>query len=240
MGSRLMRKRTESRELALGSISALQQRKSLGQHVFEHLRQAIIRGQLQSGKWLVESHIAENYGTSRTPVREAIHKLEREGLVQKQPRGGFKVLGLNRSDIEETFGIRSVLESYAARLAAVKHRKNELKPLQKKIEEFQRQLEKSQLDALPRINTEFHDLLYALSKSPKLIHLIHGLRDQIYRFRKMILEQENMARRSNEDHRLMLDLIRRRDAEGVEKVVREHILRGQDVVLQSFDEQQKT
>jgi DNA-binding GntR family transcriptional regulator len=83
-------------------------------------------------------------------------------------------------------------------------------------------------------------LLYALSKSPKLIHLINGLQDQIYRFRKIILEQENMARKSNEDHRLMLDLIHRRDAEGVERVVREHILRGQDAVLKSFDEQQKT
>jgi len=235
-----MRKRTESKELGLGSLPVLRQRKSLGQHVFEHLKQAIIRGQVQPDKWLVESHIAEALDISRTPVREAIHKLEREGLVQKQPRGGFTVLGLNRSDIEETFGIRSVLESYAARLAAIKHRKHELKPLEKKIEEFQRHLDKKQWEALPRVNTEFHDLLYALSKSPKLIHLINGLRDQIYRFRKIILEQENMAHKSNEDHRLMLDLIRRRDAEGVERIVREHILRGQDVVLKSFDEQHKS
>jgi DNA-binding GntR family transcriptional regulator len=235
-----MRKRTESKDLGLESLPVLQQRKSLGQHVFEHLKQAIIRGQVQPGKWLVESHIAEALDISRTPVREAIHKLEREGLVKKQPRGGITVLGLNRADIEETFGIRSVLESYAARLAALKHRRNELKPLEKKIEEFQRHLDKKHWGVLPRINTEFHDLLYALSKSPKLIHLINGLQDQIYRFRKIILEQENMAHQSNEDHRLMLELIRRRDAEGVERLVREHILRGQDVVLKSFDEQHKT
>ncbi len=76
---------------------------------------------MSSGSRVVESRIAEALGISRTPVREAMHKLEREGLLQRQPKGGYIVLGLNRDDIEETFGIRSVLESYAARLAAVKH-----------------------------------------------------------------------------------------------------------------------
>ena len=89
------------------------------------------------GTRLVESQIAEVQGISRTPVREAIHKLEREGFVVRQPKGGFTVLGFNREDIEETFGIRSVLEGYAAKLAAIRHRPEELKSLEKKINEFQ-------------------------------------------------------------------------------------------------------
>jgi len=103
--------------------------RALGQHVFDNLRQAIIRGNIAPGEWLVESHIAQMLGISRTPVREAIHKLEREMLIERQPRGGFTVLGLNRDDIEETFGIRSILEGYAARLATVKHHPRELKVL---------------------------------------------------------------------------------------------------------------
>jgi DNA-binding GntR family transcriptional regulator len=230
-----MKRRAELNNLNLKPLRSLHARKSLGQNVFDSLKQAIIRGDISSGEWLVESHIAEVLGISRTPVREAIHKLERERLIERQPRGGFTVLGLNRQDIEETFGIRSVLEAYAARLASVKHQPEELKPLEKKIREFQKSLANHQMEDLPQINTEFHDLLYALSKSPRLIHMINGLRDQIYRFRQMILKDSNLAQMSNEDHKLMLQCIRQRDAEAVENLVREHILRGQEVVLQEMD-----
>jgi DNA-binding GntR family transcriptional regulator len=85
------------------------------------------------------------------------------------------------------------------------------------------------------VNTEFHDLLYALSRSPRLIGMIDGLRDHIFRFRRIILKDEQQSRTSNEDHRLILDYIRRRDAEGVEQLVREHIMRGQEMVLKALD-----
>ncbi len=229
-----MRKKAELKGFDPGPLQVLQERKSLGQHVFDNLKQAIIRGNIKPGEWLVESHIAQMLGISRTPVREAIHKLEREQLIERQPRGGFTVLGLSRNDIEETFGIRSVLEGYAARLATVKHQTEELAVLEEKIDEFQEFLNKEQLDALPGINTEFHDLLYALSKSPRLIHMINALRDQIFRFRQMILKDDKLATISNEDHIQMLKFMRKRDAEGVEKLVRDHILRGQDEVLREF------
>jgi DNA-binding GntR family transcriptional regulator len=232
-----MKKKAELRDLDLGPLQAFQERKSLGEHVFDSLKQAIIKGNFSSGEWLVESHIAETLGISRTPVREAIHKLEREGFIERQPRGGFTVLGFNREDIEETFGIRSVLEGYAARLAAIKYRAEELLPLERKIEEFQRALDRNKMYVLPAINTEFHDLLYALSKSPKLIHMINGLRDQIYRYRQVILKETKFASTSNQDHRQMLKYIRKRDTDGVERLVREHILRGQAMVLKEFDEQ---
>jgi DNA-binding GntR family transcriptional regulator len=232
-----MRQKVELNNLDFGSLQALQARKSLGEHVFDSLKQAIIRGNMSPGEWLVESHIADTLGISRTPVREAIHKLEREGLIERQPRGGFTVLGLTRDDIEETFGIRAVLEGYAARLAAIKHHKKELAPLEKKIEEFEKHLAQKQQAELTRINTEFHDLLYALSKSPKLVHMINGLRDQIFRFRQMILKESKMAKISNEDHKQMLEFIRKRDTDGVETLVRGHIIRGQEIVLEAFDKQ---
>jgi DNA-binding GntR family transcriptional regulator len=170
-------------------------------------------------------------------VREAIHKLEREGLIERQPRGGFTVLGLDRDNIEETFGIRSVLEGYAARLAAVKHDTHELEDLEDKIDEFQKALDRKKMSLLPAINTEFHDLLYSLSKSPKLINMINGLRDQIYRYREMILKERKFASTSNLDHKRMLKYIRKRDAEGAERLVRDHILRGQQMVLKEYDRQ---
>jgi DNA-binding GntR family transcriptional regulator len=232
-----MKKRATLNDLDFGPLQAFQERKSLGEHVFESLKQAIIRGKISPDEWLVESHIAETLGISRTPVREAIHKLEREGLIERQPRGGFTALGLNRDDIEETFGLRGLLEGYAARLAAVKHKAQELKPLETKIEDFQKALDLKKMDLLPAINTEFHDLLYGLSKSPKLINMINGLRDQIYRYREMILKERKFASTSNLDHKRMLQCIRKRDVEGAERLVKDHILRGREMVLKAYDKQ---
>ncbi|MEE8415077.1 MAG: GntR family transcriptional regulator [Desulfobacterales bacterium] len=217
------------------TLKHVSERKSLGDHVFENLKQVIIRGEAVPGTRLVESRIADAMDISRTPVREAMHKLEREGLIEKLPRGGFSVLGLTREEIEETFGIRSVLESYAASLSALNYQEGALLPLEEKISEYEMYLQKKQLEILPKINTEFHDLLYALSRSPKLNRMINHLRDQIYRFRQILLKDERMAQVSNADHRQMVALIRKKDAEGVEQLVREHILRGQAAVLKEFD-----
>jgi DNA-binding GntR family transcriptional regulator len=229
-------KKNKIQSLGLEQLTSLAERKSLGQHVFENLKQAIISGKIPPGQRLVENRLAETLGISRTPVREAIHKLEREGCLGKRPRGGFVVLGLDSIDIEETFGIRSVLEGYAARLAAIKHAEIDLEPLEAHIRTFQKHLDKDELEVLPDINTEFHDMLYALSKSPRLIKMINDLKDQIFRFRQMILRDAELAAMSNSDHIQMLESIKRRDAEGVEKLVHEHLMRGQSAVLKFIKE----
>ena len=179
-------KKNNNTTLGIEQLSGLAERKSLGQHVFENLKQAIINGKIPAGQRLVENRLAETLGISRTPVREAIHKLEREGFLGKRPRGGFVVLGLDSVDIEETFGIRSVLEGYAARLAAIRHAENDLEPLEAHIQTFQQHLDNDELEILPDLNTEFHDMLYAISKSPRLIKMINDLKDQIFRFRQMV------------------------------------------------------
>jgi DNA-binding GntR family transcriptional regulator len=227
---------TQSKNIGFETLRSLPERRSLGQHAYEKLKQAIVKGDLAAGSRVIESRVANVLGISRTPVREASHKLEREGLLRHGPSGGFFVVGLMKADIEETFGIRSVLESYAARLATIHHKgEEELDPLDQKIHEYQRHLDQGNLKTLLRINTEFHDLLYALSRSPKLIKMISDLQDQIYRFRQVLLKTEENARISNEDHKMMIEFIKKRDAEAVEKLVRSHILRGQAIVLQQFD-----
>jgi DNA-binding GntR family transcriptional regulator len=227
--------KTELKSPDVQPLTALPGRKPLGQHVFENLKQAILRGSVAPGDRLVENRLAETLDISRTPVREAIHKLEREGWLRRLPRGGFTVVSLTREDIEETFGIRCVLECYAARLAALNHSEEDLKPLDERIREFQRCLDAGQIDELPRINTEFHNLFYDLSRSPRLVKMIHDLRDQIYRFRRIILQVETMAKVSNNDHRKMLKAIRMRDSDRVERLVEEHILRGRKIVLRELE-----
>ena len=227
---------TAHQEMAdLKDFMALPERRSLGQSVYENLKEAIMEGSLVPDSRVVETRFAEALGISRTPVREAMHKLEREGLLRQDPKGGFYVVGLSRADIEEAFGIRSVLESYAARLATIRHKDGELAPLEKKLADYEACLSQGRIDELPGINTDFHDLLYGLSRSPKLVKMINDIRVQIFRFRQVILKIDGMARVSNEDHRLMMAAIRAREADRVERLVREHILRGQEIVLREFE-----
>ena len=158
--------------------------------------------------------------------------------IEKIPSGGFRVKTLTREDIDETFGIRSVLEAYAARLAAQNHQEADLLPLEKKMTQYQTCLKNKDTDKLQAINTELHDLLYALSQSPRLIKMINQLRAQISRFRQIILKQEAFAVESNEDHIKMLTAIRERDGELVETLVRDHILRGKSAVLSKLAEEE--
>lgn len=215
-------------------------RKSLGQDVFEYLKNAIIDQTIAPGSRLVESKLADMLGISRTPLREALHKLEREDWIEQIPSGGFQVVTLTREEIEQTFGIRSVLEAYAARLAAENCSDADLVPLEKKMKEYQKCLDLNKdRDKLQIINTQFHDLLYALSNSPKLIKMINQLRAQISRFRQIILKQEEYAQKSNDDHVQMLDAIRARDGEAVEQLVRAHIIKGKNVVLAQLIREEK-
>jgi DNA-binding GntR family transcriptional regulator len=167
-------------------------------------------------------------------MRKANYKLERERPLGELPQSGLLMVDPSREEIEETFGIRSVLESYAARLAAIKHEKEELGPLEEKIEEFQHYLNSAEMEALPRINTEFHNLLYGLSKSPTLIKMINDLQEEIYSFRRIILNRKKVAKQSNDNHRQIFKAMKERDPDRVETLVRKHVLRGQKLTLKEL------
>ncbi|UCF84776.1 MAG: GntR family transcriptional regulator [Desulfobacteraceae bacterium] len=222
-------------QIGLDPLESLPLRRSLGQHIFSYLKEAIIKGDIAPGNRLVENRLAKLLGISRTPVREAFHKLEREGFIKLTLQGGYAVTGLTREEIEDIFGIRSLLESYAARLAAIRHEGDDLLPLKEKIEEFRECLDRHQLRDLTKINTEFHDILYTLSKRPKLIEMINNLRDQIYRFRRIILSEEKYAEISHKTHRKLFTALKKRDADRVENLMREHILDGQRIVLNALE-----
>lgn len=211
-------------------------RRALREETYEALRKAILRGRVKPGQRLKEERLASEIGTSRTPVREAFHKLEQEELVTRLPRGGFVVREWNRSDVEEIFGIRSVLESYAASMATEKIDDAKLEMLEDKLRESEECLKRRNTEKLIQLNTEFHDILYKSSNSRKLYHMINNLRDYFYRYRVAILGLNGIPQVSLRDHRKMVAAMRKKDSALVEKLVREHILRGKEIVLREFGE----
>jgi DNA-binding GntR family transcriptional regulator len=226
--------RTEMERLLPGI--RVTRRKALREEAYEALRKAILRGRVKPGQRLKEERLASEIGTSRTPIREAFHKLEQEGLVTRLPRGGFAVREWSQSDVEEIFGIRSVLESYAASLATEKIEEAKLATLEGKLRESEECLRKGETEKLIQLNTEFHDLLYKSSNSPRLYHMINTLRDYFYHYRVGILRVDGIPRVSLRDHKRMIAAMRKKDSTLVERLVREHILRGKEIVLREFEE----
>lgn len=218
---------------AVVSLS-ISKRQTLREEVYETLKKAILRGKIRSGQRLLEEQLASIVGTSRTPIREAVHKLEKDELVIRLPKGGFAVRQFTFEDIEEIFAIRSVLESHAAVLANRHITSEKIMFLEKKIEKSEQCLAKGDIDGLIRLNTEFHDILYKLAKSKKLYTMISNFRDYFYRYRVAILGVDGMPDISIQDHKDMLEAMRAKNGAKVEKLVKRHILRGKDIVIQQI------
>jgi len=208
--------------------------RSLSQVIYASLRRSILRGEIPSGRRLVEERLASLLGASRTPVREALQRLTQEDLLQKLRYGGYEVRRITTKEVEEIFGIRSVLESYAAVLATRNMDQEVMEELERIIRISQEALDSHDLESFVRLNTDFHDRLYRASKSDRLYRTIQELRDHFYRFRRIILSKGRMPSISIKDHRAMIKAMQRRDEKKVERLVRQHILRGMKVVLREM------
>jgi len=211
-------------------------RKSLREEVYDSLKKSILHGKLKAGQRLIEETLAHQIGISRTPVREAFHKLERDDLVTRLPKGGFAVREFTKEDVEEIFGIRSALESYAAYLATFHIPPDRISILEKKIEESERALENGDDEKVVQLHTEFHDLLYKSCKSKKLTDMINNFRDYFYRYRSALLHTKEGFTYSLEGHRQMLEAMRNKNARLVERLVRKHLERGKEIVIREIDE----
>jgi DNA-binding GntR family transcriptional regulator len=209
---------------------AVKKKKLLREHVYSGVKKAIIGGDFQPGKRLIEERLAADMTTSRTPVREAIQKLEKEGLIFRLPRGGFAVKPVTEEEVEEVMGLRSVLEGYAAFLATSRITDSELKELEKIIAQEDACLNNLNVDEFIRLDGEFHDALYKAAKNARLYTLLNDLRDYMYRYRVIILHYQRKLHLAVQDHKEMLASMKAKSPRQVEKLVRKHVSRGKDII----------
>ena len=228
-------KKEGSVETTLGGLR-VSKKKSLREEVYQSLRKSILHGKLKGGQRLIEEQLADQVGISRTPVREAFHKLERDELVIRLPKGGFAVREFTKEDVEEIFGIRSALESYAAYLATLHMAPDKISILEKKLKESEGASKRGDDDKVLQLHNEFYDLLYKSCKSKKLAEMINSFRDYFYRYRSALLHIENGMSYSNKDHRQMLEAMKKKNPRLAERLVRKHMSRGRDLVLKEIDE----
>ncbi len=217
-------------------VTKLGKRKPLRELVYESLKKSILHGKIKAGQRLIEETLAHQVGISRTPVREAFYKLERDDLVSRLPKGGFAVREFTKEDVEEIFGIRIALESYASYLATLHITPGEIAALEKKIEASEQALRQGDDDRVIQLHTEFHDLLYKSCKSKKLTEMIHNFRDYFYRYRSALLHAPNGYKTSIAGHRRMLEAMKKKNAREVERLVREHLEKGREIILSEIDQ----
>ena len=160
--------------------------------VFNTLREAILRGDLQPGERLMELQLADKLGVSRTPIREAIRMLEQEGLAVTVPRKGAEVAKMTLKGMEDVLEIREALDELAVQLACVRIKEEQLQELKKRKQDFEVSLKSGDVKQIAEADVHFHDVIYEATCNPKLIILLNNLREQIYRYRvEYIKKAEN-------------------------------------------------
>ncbi|NLC76141.1 MAG: GntR family transcriptional regulator [Clostridia bacterium] len=214
----------------------LESYKPLRDLVFETMREAIINGDLAPGERLMEAQLAEEMGVSRTPVREAIRKLELEGLVAMVPRKGAYVADYSIKDITDVFEIRAALESLAAGLACERITDQELEELQVLVVRVRDTIEDNDLEALVGIDTEFHDRIYRASRNSRLEQMISNLREQIQRFRSTSLASPGRIKDTLEEHKGIVDAIADRNIALAQKLAAKHVENAEDIFLAHFSQ----
>lgn len=215
---------------------ALENYRPLREIVFDTLREAIINGVLKPGERLMEVQLAEEMGVSRTPVREAIRKLELENFVVMVPRKGAYVADISTKDIVDVFEIRAALESLAAGLAAERITDEELDELQKILV----QNEKSQsLEEIIAVDTKFHDVLYRASRNDRLVQIISNLREQIQRFRSTTLASPGRIKDTLEEHKKIVDAVAKRNITLARHLAQEHIDNAENSMLDVLEKKIK-
>lgn len=203
------------------------------ERAYAYLKNAILAGDLAPGGRLTEEHLAKQLGMSRTPVREALHKLQSEGLIKALPTRGFVASLDSRDEIEELFEIRAVLEGYALRVICCRINEDVLAALEQAVVEADEALRASRLDDLFGWNTRFHDALHALiTDKRRLYHQMVTMRQYVLRYRKNTLQYPDGGARTVDGHRKILLALRLRDPDLCERLMREHIQQSKTDALQ--------
>lgn len=213
--------------------------KPLREVVSEALREAIVAGVLQPGERLMEIQLAEELGVSRTPVREAIRKLELEGFVVMVPRRGTYVSDLSIKDINEVYEIRTSLDVLAAGLAAERITDEELEQMERLLVEIGEYMDKEDIEKIVEVDTKFHDILYRASRNDRLVGIISNLREQFTRFRTVSIAYPGRAKNTLEEHRKLLEAIAQRNVEVAQQFAREHMENAEQATLHSMNEERE-
>lgn len=212
-------------------------KKPMGKHltlrekILENIRDAIISGSLKAGSRVSEPELAERYGISRTPIREALRQLESEGYLTVIPRRGAVVSEFSQKDVEDFYAIKSILEGYAARQACSRLTDRELDKLQANNKRLNDLAEQNDIKTFFKVHNDFHEMFIKAADNERLRELITSVVTRFQRLRFMSLSLPGRMKISAQEHEKIIEAFRRRDAETAETLVRKNAEYGGRVLL---------
>lgn len=223
---------------ALMGLIDLSQNKPLNQIVYEGLRTAIIKGIIPVGERINEKEYSLRMNISRTPIREALRRIEEEGLVEYIPRFGTVVKKVTKADAEEIFKIRVVLEILAATNAMhvmTEEQYEEMRELLVRTDELNA---KGELKQVIELSGEFNEMLISFSQMPRLESILMKLKDYLRRFRDISLNDDKRRNRALKEHVLIYESMRNGNEELVEMLIKEHLEHSRRFILMQIEREE--
>lgn len=191
--------------------------------VFNTLRQAILKGELAPGERLMEVSLAQKLGVSRTPVREAIRKLELEGLVMMIPRRGAEVAKISEKNLRDVLEVRRGLEDLTMELACQRITENQILELKKANVDFENSLTSNDVTAIAEADERFHEIIYKACGNDKLVQVLSNIKEQMYRYRLEYIKDGAKRSRLVEEHKKIVGALERRNMQEAKEFMRDHI-----------------
>lgn len=199
--------------------------------VFNTLRRAILRGELKPGERLMEIQLANKLGVSRTPIREAIRKLELEGLVLMIPRKGAEVAEITEKNLRDVLEVRCALEELAVQLACDRIDGSGLKELHEAADRFRNILDSDDITQIAQADEAFHDVIFTATGNQRLIQLLNNLREQMYRYRIEYLKKKECYPQLLDEHESIIHAIESQDKDMAMQITGQHINNQVDTVV---------
>lgn len=205
--------------------------KTIRQKVYHHIREEILKGAIAPKDRLIEARIAEEIGTSRTPVREALHNLELEKLVVSIPRVGYVVRGMDMEEVEQICEIRAAIEGLAVEWAMRRQRDKLVQSLKRSIANQKKYIAKGNLKGYAELDAHFHDIIARLAGSERLLELTQTLRRHMLRYRIQCIYLAETAERSMHGHERIIEAIERGDSAEITTALKTHLIQARDDIL---------
>ena len=202
--------------------------------VFQTLRQAILRGELKPGERLMEVRLAKKLGVSRTPIREAIRKLELEGLVLMIPRRGAEVAEITEKSMRDVLEVRRALEVLAVSLSCDRISGEQIEALKEAAEEFDRSLTSDDVTRTAESDVHFHDIIYRSTDNQRLIQLLSNLGEQMYRYRVEYLKHREFHPQISREHKELISYLEAGQKGQAEEKIAVHIDKQAQAVLETI------
>lgn len=203
---------------------------SLAEQVFDRLENDILIGKYQRGEVLTELKLVSDLGVSRTPVREALHRLEQEHVIEITSKG-ILILGVTENDLEDIFAIRLRIEGMASAFAARNMNADQLAELKEMLELQEFYVGKQDPERIKTMDSKFHQLIYRYCGSAVLNDTLLPLHKKVQKYRRASVEDNARAQQSAREHRAIFEAIEARNEELAEKYTTEHIANAANHIL---------